>query len=191
MRALDLAAADVVADDLVAEAVEAEATVISESSVVEQVPDMAVDSEVPQHQLMVEDSVDHLPKLPIAELHPMAVDMVVEDTETHQEVAVAAAANPGGRLFHNNTSSHSGPLSTLVHFMDLGQGVERFSTVDSTHLLLTFRNSWVRQFASRVLLSCDTFLFSGGATFTTKVGCCLLQRLAPDRVSDHRTAYDR
>lgn len=113
MRALDLVAADVVADDQVAEAVEAEATVISESSVVEQVVDMVVvDSEVPQHQLM-EGLVDHLLRLLMAELLPMAAVVMVEDTETHQ--GAAAAANPGGKLFHNSAPFWSSFDSGTIH----------------------------------------------------------------------------
>lgn len=122
-RALDLeaAAADVAVDEQVAEAVEAQPTVISESSAVEQVVvvDMAVDSEVPLHQLMAEVSEAHLPQLLTVELPPTAAaDMAAVHTETHQEVA---AANPGGKLLHTDALFPSGPLSTLVQFIDLGQ----------------------------------------------------------------------
>ena len=98
------------ADDQVVEAVGAVPTVISVSSAVVAAANlhMVVDLEDLRLLLMAPVLVDHLLQLHMVELLlptvvVAVVDMVVDLTETHQEVA-AAAASPGGNLTVDDVS---------------------------------------------------------------------------------------
>lgn len=188
MRALDLEADVVVDAQVVAEAVAAEPTVISESSVEDQVvEDMVEDSEAHQHQHTAQASVDPLLQLPMVELLHTGEDMGVADMETHREVA---AANRGGKLSFEDALFLFGPLSTSVQFIDLGQRRQMdVGPVDTTSFFSTFI-IFGAILAFEFLIHATHFGFLVAAP-SRRRGCCPLRRLATGRVFDHRTAYDR
>jgi len=119
------------ADAQVVEAVAVQQTVISESSV-EVDLDMAEDSEDHQLPHMAVVSVVRLLQQHMVVLHLMvAVDMVVDPTETHQ---VVAAANLGGKL-------HSTSLQILLLFDSTDRSGVRRHGYRQLHL-------WIRTFLS-------------------------------------------
>jgi len=122
------------ADAQVVEAVAVQQTVISESSVEEVLQVTVVDTEDLQLQVVdtVADSEGLLLLLRMVGLHLMvAVDMVVDPTETHQ---VVAAANLGGKL-------HSTSLQILLLFDSTDRSGVRRHGYRQLHL-------WIRTFLS-------------------------------------------